>query len=199
MRARFVVETRRWDLMSAERNFGNVHELFAIGMSAARANNAPLAEQAREGLAVRSTSEQQGDLRPVIAIMEREVAALIELAAGHQDRGVDILRAAARAELELPSPFGLPQPIKPAPELLGEVLLLAGKPREAAAAFEQTLQRHRNRTLSVLGLARAETALGHTDTARRHYRQVLANFDGADADLAEVREARQMLAKSPKH
>jgi tetratricopeptide (TPR) repeat protein len=199
MRARFVVETRRWDLMSVERNFGNVHELFAIGMSAARSNNAPLAEQARQGLAVRSTSEQQGDLRPVIAIMEREVAALIELAAGRHDRAVDILRAAARAELELPAPLGPPQPIKPAPELLGEVLLLAGEPREAAAAFEQTLQRHANRTLSVLGLARAEMALGRTDMARDHYRQVLANLDRADADLAEVREARQMLAKSPKH
>jgi tetratricopeptide (TPR) repeat protein len=199
MRARFVVETRRWDLMSVERNFGNVHELFAIGMSAARSNNAPLAEQARQGLAVRSTSEQQGDLRPVIAIMEREVAALIELAAGRHDRAVDILRAAARAELELPAPLGPPQPIKPAAELLGEVLLLAGEPREAAAAFEQTLQRHANRTLSVLGLARAEMALGRTDMARDHYRQVLANLDRADADLAEVREARQMLAKSPKH
>jgi tetratricopeptide (TPR) repeat protein len=196
MRARFVVETRRWNLMSAERNFGNVHELFAIGMSAARANNAPLAEQARQGLVVRSESEQEGDLRPVIAIMERQVAALIEVAAGRQDRGVDILRAAARAELDLPAPFGLPEPIKPAPELLGEMLLVAGKPREAAAAFEQALGRHANRTLSVLGLARAETALGRTDKAQRHYRQLLANFDRADAALAELKEARQMLAKS---
>jgi tetratricopeptide (TPR) repeat protein len=193
MRARFVVETRRWNLMSAERNFGNVHELFAIGMSAARANNAPLAEQARQGLAGRSESEQEGDLRPVIAIMERELAALIELTAGRHDRAIDILRTAARAELDLPAPFGLPEPIKPAPELLGEVLLVAGQPREAAAAFEQALERHTNRTLSVLGLARAETALGRTDMARRHYRQVLANFDRADADLAELTEVRQAL------
>ena len=199
MRARFVVETRRWNLMSAERNFGNVHELFAIGMSAARTNNVPLAEQARQRLALRRESEQEGDLRPAIAIMERELAALIELAGGRQDRGIDILRATARAELDLPPPFGLPEPIKPAPELLGEVLLTAGKPREAAAAFEQTLQRHANRTLSVLGLARAETALGRTDTARRHYRQVLANFDRADANLAELKEAREALAKSPQH
>ncbi len=196
MRARFVVETRRWNLMSAERNFGNVHELFAIAMSGARANDPPLAELARQRLAVRRESEQEGDLRPAIAIMERELAALIELTAGRQNRAIDILRTAARAELDLPPPFGLPEPIKPAPELLGEVLLMAGKPREAAAAFEQTLQRHANRTLSVLGLARAETALGRTDLARRHYRQVLANFDRAEAGLAELKEARQMLAKA---
>ena len=198
MRARFVVETRRWDLMSGERNFGNVNELFAIGMSAARANNVPLAELARQQLAVRSESEQEGDLRPAIAIMERELAALIELAAGRQDRAIDLLRAAARNERDLPPPLGLPLPIKPALELLAEVLLEAGKPQEAAAAFEQTLQRHANRTLSVLGLARSQTALGHPDAARRHYRQVVANFDRADADLAELKEARQMLARSAK-
>jgi tetratricopeptide (TPR) repeat protein len=198
MRARFVVETRRWNLMSAERTFGNVHELFGIGMSAARANNAPLAEMARQRLAVRSQSEEEGDLRPAIAIMERELAALIELAADRQDRALDILRAAARAELDLPLPLGLPQPIKPAAELLGEVLLAAGKPQEATAAFEQTLQRHANRTLSVLGLARAGAALGRTDLARQHYRQVLANFDRADADLPELKEARQVLARGTK-
>lgn len=195
MRARFVVETRDWNLMSAERNFGNVHELFAIGMSAVHTHNVPLAELARQRLAVRSESQQEGDLRPVIAIMEREVAALIELAADRPDRGIDILRAAAHAELELPPPVGLPQPIKPAPELLGEVLLLAGRPQEAAAAFEQVLQRRANRTRSVLGLARAEAALGRTDAARRHYRQVLANFDRADANLAELKEARRLLAR----
>src|SRR5439155_1240389 len=36
MRARYAIETRRWDLMSREQNFANVNDLFAIGMSAAR-------------------------------------------------------------------------------------------------------------------------------------------------------------------
>src|SRR5204862_2692302 len=51
MRARFVVESRQWSLMAQERNFGNANDLFAIGMSAARASNLPLAEMARQGLA----------------------------------------------------------------------------------------------------------------------------------------------------
>src|SRR5207302_7467811 len=128
-----------------------------------------------------SQSPQEGDLRPAIAIMERELAAIIELAAGRRDRALDILRAAARVELDLPPPLGLPEPIKPAQELLAEVLLETGRPGEAVQAFEQALKRNANRTLAVLGLARAERALGHTDAARRHYRQVLANLDRADA------------------
>jgi tetratricopeptide (TPR) repeat protein len=193
MRARFVVETRRWDLMANERNFGNADDLFAIGVSAARSGNAALAGMARQGLADRAQSEQEGDLRPAIAIMEREVAAVIEAAGGRRDRAIEILRTAAKAELELPPPLGVPQPIKAAPELLGEMLLEAGRAAEAVEAFEQGLRRNPNRTLAVLGLARAEKAAGRLDAARRHYRQVQANLDEADEGLAEVKEAREAI------
>jgi len=182
--------------MTQEHNFVNSNELFAIGVSAARANNTSAAELARQGLADRARAEEEGDLRPAIAIMEREVAALIEVAAGRRDRAMDILRAAARDELDLPPPLGLPEPIKPAPELLGELLLEVGRARDAADAFEQALRRNANRTLSVLGLARAETALGRVEAARRHYRQVLANFDRADAGMPEVKEAREAIGRA---
>ncbi len=197
MRARFVVETRRWDLMASERNFANVDDLFTIGMSAARRRNDALAQMARDGLAARAQSEREGDLRPAIAIMEREVAALIALAGGHTEEAIQTLRAAAAAELRLPAPLGLPEPVKPAPELLGEVLLEAGRPREAIAPFEQALQRNRNRSLSILGLARAHGALGDVAASRRYYRELLANFDEADADLAELDEARQAIEAPP--
>jgi tetratricopeptide (TPR) repeat protein len=176
--------------MAGERNFGNVDELFAIGVSAARAGQAPLAEMARQGLEVRARDEREGDLRPAISVMEREVAALIELAAGRREQAVGILQAATRSELQLPPPFGLPEPVKPAPELLGEVLLEVGRPRDALSAFNQALRRNPNRSLSVLGAARAAAALGDTKAARRHYRQLLANYEKADANLPELKEAR---------
>ncbi len=159
MRARYVIETRRWDVLANERDFGNVNELFAIGVSAARSGNAAFAELARQGLATRAQSEQEGDLRPAIAIMEREVAALIELAAGRREQAVEILEAAAQAELKLPAPLGLPAPIKPAPELLGEVLIELGRPGDAIEPFQQALARNANRTLSVQGLAQASAAV----------------------------------------
>lgn len=193
MRARFVIETRRWDILAGEKNFGNVNELFAIGVSAARSKNAALAELARKGLADRAQSEQEGDLRPAIAIMEREVAALIDLAAGRREEALDILRAAAQAELRLPPPLGPPKPIKPAPELLGEVLLELGRPRDALEPFQQALRRNANRTLSVLGLARTAAALGDVESARAQYRGLLTNYNQADADLPELKEARLAL------
>jgi tetratricopeptide (TPR) repeat protein len=193
MKARFVVETRRWELLARETSFTNVNDLFALGMSAARTAQLNTADRVRQTLAARATSEQEGDLRPAIAIMEREVAGLIELAAGRRDRALEILQAAAAAELKLPPPLGLPAPLKPAPELLGEVLVEAGRAREAIEPFHQALRRHPNRSLSVLGLARAHAALGQTEAARTQYRALLANYDEADADLAEVKEARGFI------
>ena len=190
MRARYVVDTGRWDLLGRERNFGNVNELFAIGMSAARSGNAAAAQLARQALAARATAPQEGDMRPVIAIMERQVAALIELAGNRRDKAIEILRAAMDAEQRLPPPLGLPKPVKPSGELLGEVLIAAGRPREAIAPFEMSLRRNPNRTLSVLGLARAARASGDTPTSLAQYRALLANYSGADASLPALDEAR---------
>lgn len=109
-----------------------------------------------------------------------------------------MLRAAADAEAQLPAPLGLPAPIKPAPELLGEILLEAGRPAEAIASFETALRRNANRSLSVLGIARAAAASGQADASRRRYTELLANFDGADADLPALREARvAIVATTP--
>ena len=194
MRARFVVETRRWSLMANETNFANVNDLFAIGISAARSGNDALARRARDGLAARAQSASEGDLRPAIALMERELSALIQLAGGYRDDAIQTLRAASKTELDLPPPLGLPEPVKPAPELLGEVLVESARPREAIEPFGQTLRRHPNRSLSLLGLARAHAALGELDASRRRYRELLANFGEADGDLPELAEARHALA-----
>jgi hypothetical protein len=197
MRARYVIETASWPLMAGESNFGNANELFAIGVSAARTGNAALAERARSALGQRALDSREGDLRPAIAIMEREVAALIALGAGRAEESVALLRAAADAEVKLPAPLGLPAPIKPAPELLGEVLTQIGRPAEAVACFETALGRHANRSLSVLGLARAAAAAGQAEASRRRYTELLVSFDAADADLAALREARAAVAVAP--
>src|SRR5262245_21588433 len=94
MKARFVVETRRWELLARETRFSNVNDLFALGMSAARTAQLNTADRVRQTLAARANAVEEGDLRPAIAIMEREVAGLIELAAGRADRAVEILQAA---------------------------------------------------------------------------------------------------------
>ncbi len=95
MRARYVIETASWPLLAAESNFGNAYELFAIGLSAARSRNRDVASRVVQALGQRAQDPREGDLRPAIAIMQQEVAAIVSLVEGRSDQAVEALRAAA--------------------------------------------------------------------------------------------------------
>lgn len=191
MRARAVVETGRWGRVRGRTSFDNTDELFAIGMAAARSGDPATAEMARQELARRAAATQTGDRRPFVAVLEREIAALIALAAGRGAEAATIMQQTVAAELRLPQVGGLPVLVKPTQELFGEILLEAGRPREAVAQFEGALQRYPNRSLSVVGLARALAAAGSPDRAQAQYRSFLANWRHADPDLPQLAEARR--------
>jgi Tetratricopeptide repeat len=63
-------------------------------------------------------------------------------------------------EESLPLEFGPPDIVKPSNELLGEVLLEAGRPEEALAAFEAALALAPGRALSLRGRDRAAAGAG---------------------------------------
>ena len=195
MRARYVIETANWPLLAVgeqlrqrqravrhRRQRGTQRQRRVCGAGEERAGPAgagssggrPAAGDCDHGARARRRSSRLG--------------------AGRRDESIALLRGAAEAEAQLPAPLGLPAPIQPAPELLGEVLVEVGRPVEAIASFESVLQRYANRSRTVLGLARAAAAAGQTDASHRRYTELLANFDGADTDLPALREARAALA-----
>ena len=59
--------------------------------------------------------------------MRLELAALIAEAKGQKDQAIALLTEAAKIEESMRPPNGAADPIKPSHELLGEVLLRAGK------------------------------------------------------------------------
>jgi predicted Zn-dependent protease len=146
---------------------------------------------------VREKLEAEGkayDAR-TIAIMEKEVAALTRLARGEKDEAVRLAKEAADIELTMDAPSGPPEPIKPAPELYGEVLLAVDRAADAAAAFQQSLLRMPQRTPSVLGLARAAVKTGNLTTARESY-QLLTTMAGASPTSPAIQEAQKFLKTS---
>jgi tetratricopeptide (TPR) repeat protein len=190
MRARYVIETRSFQELASARDFDTSGELFAIGMSAARRGDPKLAEMALAELSKRGGSKQSGNRQGDVAVMEKELAALLALATGRKGDAVLRMQEAVALDRGLPPPLGPPRPIKPAPELFGEILLELGRPGKAAAQFERALARWPNRSLALLGRARASAALGDRESARRHYRRLLLNWSRADPDLADLKEAR---------
>jgi tetratricopeptide (TPR) repeat protein len=193
MRARYVVETRSFQDLATATSFDTSGELFAIGMSAARRGDSRMAELARAELAKRAGagSEGTGHHALDVAVMEKELAALVAVAGGRGEEALARMREAVVLEGQLPPPLGLPRPMKPASELRGEILLDLGRPQEAAAAFAQALGRGPNRSLALLGRARAAAARGDRESARAYYRRFLDNWRTADPALPELEEARR--------
>jgi len=190
MRARYAIETRSFDELATARSFDTSGELFAIGMSAVRRGDPRLAETALAELSRRAGSKEPGHRQIDVAVMEKELAALLAVTTGRPGDAVRRMQEALALDRELPPPMGPPRPLKPAPELFGEILLELGRPREAAARFDDALVRWPNRSLSLLGRARAAAALGDRESAHRHYGRLLANWRRADEELADLKEAR---------
>jgi hypothetical protein len=71
------------------------------------------------------------------------------------------LKDATALEETMRAPNGAADPLKPSHELLGEVLLKAGKAKEAADAFEVSLLRMPNRARSLMGAIAAHAAAGN--------------------------------------
>ena len=102
-----------------------------------------------------------------VRVMHKELAALIAQAKGQTDQAIALLKEAAAIEESMRPPNGAADPIKPSHELLGEVLLQAGKPKEAADAFEASLLRMPNRARSLMGAVKAHAAAGQQGESRR--------------------------------
>ncbi|MFQ5451866.1 MAG: hypothetical protein ACE5E9_14670 [Nitrospinaceae bacterium] len=124
-----------------------------------------------------------------------EIQAAIRASNKNYEEAIALMKKATAIEEKLPAPSGPPRIIKPTFELYGEILLRAGKPREAARQFAISLLRHPNRARSLLGAARAAAESGDREGAIGRYAKFLAVWAQADPDLPELSEARSYIEK----
>ncbi|AHG93673.1 TPR repeat-containing protein (plasmid) [Gemmatirosa kalamazoonensis] len=111
-------------------------------------------------------------------------------ARGRGDSALALARLRAAAAFEDRVPVIGPPSYVSAHELLGGALLASNDPRGAAVEYERSLAHQPNRSLALLGLARARAASGDRAGAADAYRKLLANWVRADADLPALAEVR---------
>jgi tetratricopeptide (TPR) repeat protein len=214
MAAAFAIETERWDStdpitrepravpQDAQTPAGDLNPLaayavlaeipavFARGLAQAVAGSAEARESAARLRTIRETSKAREPLVAGIVrgteIQELEIEALASATEGDLEKAVQLLRKATAMEAAIPPPSGPPPLLKPSHELLGEILLRAGRPQEAAKEFEESLRRHKERARSLLGLGRS----GDSGA----YRRFLEQWSGADETLPELEEARKQTS-----
>jgi len=186
VRARYIIETEEWKVQPVADAASN-ETILANGFSAVKTGDlataakmeALLASKAKAAAPAASTNPHADhggapasggnpDAGKGVRIMHMELAALIAQAKGQTDQAIALLKDAAALEESMRAPNGAADPIKPSHELLGEVLLKAGKAKEAADAFEVSLLRMPNRARSLMGAIAAHAAAGNkTKSAER--------------------------------
>jgi Tfp pilus assembly protein PilF len=88
--------------------------------------------------------------------------------------------------------------LSPMRELLGELLLAAGKPGEALKEFERSLHVVPNRFRSLAGAAQAAEKSGNRRLAQSYYKQLLSVAASADIERPALAAARASLHQKPK-
>ena len=214
MRARYLVDTSRWQdevagwkVDMGEALMPEINDAFATGFADAERGDLPTARNALATLldllpqtpaAFDAAGTPPADpMRRVPQIQKLQLQAVILSAEGHGDEAITMAQQAVATGEELPYAFGPPSPEKPSYELLGELLLKENRNAPARAAFEASLQRAPQRTESLLGLARAESAMGDKAAAAQTYRQLLEIWKNADPDyMAQQNVQRNLTALS---
>lgn len=103
--------------------------------------------------------KRSGEKHKLANVMADELQAQLAFARGKQADAIRMAEEATKLEEAFGPPSGPPDAIKPAHELLGELLLATGDAKRAREQFRTSLERTPNRTASVDGLAKAERAL----------------------------------------
>ena len=169
---------------------------FARAIGGARSGDTALARVAVDSLAaIEAALLRAGgpQLEWAVQVKIQRLAASAWLARAAGDTAGALASATEAADLEDHTEKHpvTPGAVLPARELLGDLLLDAGRPAEARRAYEATLARSPNRARSLFGLARAAEAAGDSDGARATYRQFLRLLAHADGERPEIATARE--------
>jgi hypothetical protein len=180
MRLMQVVETGRWspaerlDLPAGRYAAARFDDAYGEAVAALRADDTPRLKAAAASLAraqapllalIAADPAGRAADRQTVQVMVDEMAAAARIRDGDTPAGLAALREAAQAETAMPMEFGPPRVALPGWELLGDELLRAHRPGEAAQAYRAALARAPGRTRSLEGLLASEQASGAATAA----------------------------------
>jgi tetratricopeptide (TPR) repeat protein len=168
---------------------------FARGLGAAHLSRPADAQRALDRLSeFEQAASQAGEelFTRQIRVLRLGASAWLAHAQGSDELALEQMRAAAEFERTTPKPAVTPAPTLPADELLGDLLMELGRPQEALAAYESSLDLYPNRFNGLLGAARAAQALDDGETAHRYY-AALVKMAVHDPDRAELKEVSSSL------
>lgn len=171
---------------------------FAQTVGAARSGDLQGAKgslQKLDVLASQVTDQKQLDWQNATDALRQAARAWVEHAGGNDSEALRLARAAADLEDSTEKHPVTPGPVLPARELLADLLLEMKQPQTALLEYEKSQGLAPNRFYAVLGAARAARQAGQPEKARAHYAALLKIAGRSRDRAAEIREAREFVAK----
>ncbi len=171
---------------------------FARALGAARVGNLPAARRDIEQLtALRDAVAATGDSywAGQVDIQQRAAAAWVWHVEGKAEAAVAAMREVATMEDATDKSAVTPGPLKPARELLADMLMDLGRPADALTEYQATLAKEPMRFRATYGAARAAAAAGQAATSAKYFASLLSIAAGADhperKELGQARLAAQ--------
>jgi tetratricopeptide (TPR) repeat protein len=120
--------------------------------------------------------------------------AWVKFAEKNSDEAITLMRRAVALEATADKEAVTPGEVLPAGDLLGDMLMEAGRHADALAAFEAVLAASPNRLNTLYGAGLAAERAGNTVKARDYYQQLVTVAAAGDKGIARVEHARAFLA-----
>lgn len=203
--ARHAIERRRWSealaLTAHPSRYPYTEAITYFSRAVGAARNRRLIEARGELEVLRSVRARLVESKNQywanqVEVLLQAAAAWTEYADGKHDRAVMHMRTAADLEDSLEKHPVTPGPIVPAREMLADLLLEVGEPKEALVEFEKSLQTSPNRFNGFYGAARAAERAEDFKTARIYYEKLVALAGEANGRQTELAEAKTFLEKT---
>lgn len=169
---------------------------FARGIGAAYAADPAAARtevQRLQQLRDAAASMKLGYWAEQIDIQAELVRGVGTFADGKQAEGIEIVRAAAVREDTTEKHAVTPGPIKPAREILGDLLMQSGKPADALREYEAVIAREPNRLGPTVGAKQAAQKAGDAKKAAYYAARVVELTSVADTPRPEFAQAKRVL------
>jgi len=201
--ARYAMERRQWSdaaslqPLSSPFHYAEAITYFARAMGSARSGDVSGARKAVEMIQSQRAAALQAKLSywaQEIEILHLSAAAWLARAEGKNDEAVKLMRAGADLEDATQQHHTARDPIVPARELLGDLLIELGQPKQALTEFETALQKHPNRFNGLYGAGRAAELSGNREKARSFYAQLAEVCKKADTERPELHRAKTFVA-----
>jgi tetratricopeptide (TPR) repeat protein len=115
-------------------------------------------------------------------------------AQGKKDEALKLMRAAADLEDASEKHVAMENRLYPMRELLADMLMEHGQPKEALTEYRASMKNARERLRGYFGAAKAAEATGDKQAAAEYFAAVVRLTREADTERPEINEARQKLA-----